>query len=164
VGILMKTLLLNRRQFVSLSTSALLIGTALRASADSPAIAVVVGAKSAQRVLSLDQLQRVFLNKDTNDVDGNRFVPLNQRNNSDERARFDARVLGMTPDEAARYWIDQRLRGKRAPATATWLMLRRALNELPGAISYVAANAVDSSIRVLSIDGHLPSDSAYPIR
>jgi ABC-type phosphate transport system substrate-binding protein len=156
--------ILNRRQLVTLSTGVLLTSLAPRVFAEPSAIAVVVGAKSSQRALSLDQLQRIFLNKDTNDNDGNRFVPLNQRSSSDERARFDARVLGMTPDQISRYWIDQRLRGKRAPSTATSVMVKRALNEIPGAISYMLASAVDASVRVITIDGHAPTDGAYPIR
>jgi hypothetical protein len=160
----MNNLILNRRQLVTLSAGALLTSLAPRVLAEPSAIAVVVGAKSSQRALSLDQLQRIFLNKDTNDNDGNRFVPLNQRSTSDERARFDARVLGMTPDQIARYWIDQRLRGKRAPSTATPLMVKRALNEIQGAISYMLASTVDASVRVITIDGRTPTDGAYPIR
>jgi hypothetical protein len=107
----------------------------------------------------------VFFNKDTNDADGDRFVPLNQRSGNPERTRFDAQVLSMTPDQVARYWIDQRLRGKRAPATVPSVaMLKRALNELPGAISYLGVGELDASIRALVIDGKSASDGSYPIR
>jgi ABC-type phosphate transport system substrate-binding protein len=165
VGILMSTPLFSRRELIALTTSALFLSASGVALAGSDAIAVVVGVKNAQRSLSLDDLRRIFFNKDTNDADGDRFVPLNQRSGNTERARFDAQVLNMTPDQVARYWIDQRLRGKRAPATVPSLaMLKRALNELPGAISYVAVAELDTSIRALTIDGRAPNDGSYPIR
>jgi hypothetical protein len=165
VGILMSTLTCDRRKFITLASSALFVSASGIARAGSDAIAVVVGAKSGQRSLSLDDVRRMFFNKDTNDANGDRFVPLNQRSGNPERTRFDVQVLNMTPDQVARYWIDQRLRGKRAPATVPSLaMLKRALNELPGAISYLAVAGLDSSIRALAIDGRAPSETSYPIR
>jgi phosphate transport system substrate-binding protein len=165
VGILMSTHSFCRRDFLSLTTGVLVVCGSRIVSANSDAIAVVVGAKSGQRSLSLDDLRRIFLNKDTNDADGDRFVPLNQRSGNSDRTRFDTQVLNMTPDQVARYWIDQRLRGKRAPATVPSLaMLKRALNELPGAISYLALSDLDSSVRALFIDGRPPTDGGYPIR
>jgi hypothetical protein len=156
---------LGRREFIALASSALFVSASGIARASSDAIAVVVSAKSSQRSLSLDDVRRIFFNKDTNDANGDRFVPLNQRSGNPERARFDAQVLNMTPDQVARYWIDQRLRGKRAPATVPSLaMLKRALNELPGAVSYLAVAELDASVRALAIDGRAPSDGSYPIR
>lgn len=161
----MANLVFGRRQFLALGSSALVIASPELGRAGSNAIAVVVGAHSAQRTLSLDELRRIFLNKDTNGDSGDRFVPINQRSGSPDRTRFDAQVLSMTPEEVARYWIDQRLRGKRAPAAVGSLpMLKRALNELSGAISYMAVADVDSSLRMLNIDGRNPSDGSYPIR
>jgi len=161
----MNAFLFGRRDFVKWTASALIVSASNVARASSETIAVVVGAKSAQRSLSLAELRRIFLNKETSDAGGDRFIPLNQRSGNIERTRFDQEVLNMTPDQVARYWIDQRLRGKRAPATVPSLvMLKRALNELPGAISYLALADLDSSTRALNIDGHATGDSAYPIR
>lgn len=158
----MSTDSLSRRQLLTMGSVIAVGGTPLVARASTLAIAVVVTARSAERTLSRDQLRRIFLNKDTNGESGERFVPINQRSGSPERALFDARVLDMTPEQAARYWIDQRLRGKRAPATAgSTAMLRRALVELPGAISYLALADIDASLRVLRIDGRNPSEKDY---
>lgn len=161
----MKAPLYSRRHLLGLTGSALAWSCPLLAQGASNALAVVVGAASARRTLTSDELRRIFLNKDTDSGNGERFVPINQRSGSAERIRFDEQVLNMTAEQSARYWIDQRLRGRRAPATVGSLsMLRRALNDLPGAISYMLLADVDSSLRALSIDGHGPRDTGYPIR
>lgn len=161
----MAKFVIDRRGFLALSSAALVVSRSALVLAGSTAIAVVVSEKSAQRSLSLDELRRIFLNKDSTSQGGDRFVPVNQRANSPDRVLFDVRVLGLTPEQTARYWIDQRLRGKRAPATAGSLtMLKRALTELPGAVGYLAVADLDPSLRALTIDGRDPKDPNYVIR
>lgn len=161
----MAKFVIDRRGFLALSSAALVVSRSALVLAGSTAIAVVVSEKSAQRSLSLDELRRIFLNKDSTSQGGDRFVPVNQRANSPDRVLFDVRVLGLTPDQTARYWIDQRLRGKRAPATVGSLtMLKRALTELPGAVGYLAVADLDPSLRALTIDGRGPKDANYVIR
>ena len=127
-------------------------------------IAVVVSSSSRQRALSSDKLRRVFLAMPTDNDDGNRFVPINLAQSSAVRERFDRNVLSMSPSEVARYWIDQRLRGNKPPRSASSVdICRRAVQELPGAISYLPLSQV-GSLRVLAIDGHIPQDSAYRLR
>jgi ABC-type phosphate transport system substrate-binding protein len=126
-------------------------------------IAVVMSGPSVQSSLSLDKLRRVFLAKPTDDDAGASFVPINHAQSSQVRDHFDRRVLGLDPDEAARYWIDQRLRGKKPPRVAASIeVVRRAVSELPGAISYLPLGAV-GSLHVVLIDGLRPSDPAYPL-
>lgn len=133
------------------------------ASASDP-IAVVMGSSSRQRVISSDKLRRVFLALPTDGEDGRRFLPINLSQSSAARARFDRAVLEMSPEEVARYWIDQRLRGNKPPRSAATIdICRGALQELPGAISYLPLSQA-GSLRVLSIDGRAPGDAAYPLR
>lgn len=71
----------------------------------------------------------------------------------------------MDADAIARYWIDQRIRGKQAPRTLPSTDLRvRVVVKLPGAIGYVSASRVTAEVRVLRIDGRLPNESGYPLR
>jgi hypothetical protein len=91
-------------------------------------------------------------------------VRINLSQSSGVRERFDRNVLSMAPSEIARYWIDQRLRGNKPPRSANSLdVCRRAVQELPGAISYVPLSQV-GSLRVLTIDGHVPSENTYSLR
>lgn len=155
--------LLERRQLLRGLAGLGLFAWACPASAAEP-IAVVMGSSSGHRVLSGDRLRRIFLALPTDTDDGRRFVPVNLSQTSNVRERFDRGVLKMSPEEVARYWIDQRLRGNKPPKSASSVeLLRRVLQELPGAISYLPISAV-GSLRVLSIDGRSPSDAGYTLR
>lgn len=138
-----------------------LCGSALAAAEP---IAVVVGPNSRQRGLSLDKLRRIFLANPTDNDDGHRFVPINLAPGASARARFDQAVLRLSPEEAARYWIDQRLRGNKPPRVAgSYEVCRGAVQELPGAISYLPLSLA-GSLRILSIDGRTPTESSYILR
>jgi hypothetical protein len=127
-------------------------------------IAIVMSSSSRHRALSSDKLRRIFLALPTDDDDGHRFVPINLGQSSSVRERFDRNVLKMSPTEIARYWIDQRLRGNKPPRSASSLELcRRAVQELPGAISYLPLSHA-AGLRVLAIDGRAPSDGGYALR
>ena len=68
------------------------------------------------------------------------------------RTHFDRVVLGMTPDEVARFWIDRRIRGRgspptKAPKAATVLKVVAAL---AGAIGYVPQSQVGPGVKVVA--------------
>jgi hypothetical protein len=154
----------DRRQLLR-ALSGLSVGLlSLSVSAAEEPVAIVMGSRTSQRELSTDKLRRVFLALPTDDADGHRFVPINLGQGSSIRQRFDRAVLQMTPETAARYWIDQRLRGNKPPRSAgSHELVRRAVEELPGAVSYLPLSAV-GSLRVLAIDGRKPGDSGYALR
>lgn len=127
-------------------------------------LAVVVAADSRQRNLSSDKLRRIFLALPTDSDDGRRFQPINLAPGSAARTRFDRLVLNMSPEEVARYWIDQRLRGNKPPRTAATVEIcRGAVQELPGAISYLPLSQI-GGLRVLAIDGRAPHEASYPLK
>jgi hypothetical protein len=160
----MDTLSFRRRHFLRVVSSLGLGLAAFDAHASAEPIAVVMSSNSRQRGLSSDKLRRVFLALPTDDDDGHRFVPINLAQSSIVRARFDRNVLSMAPEDVARYWIDQRLRGNKPPRSASSLdICRRAVQELPGAISYVPLSQV-GSLRVLTIDGRVPSENNYALK
>jgi hypothetical protein len=164
VGILMQPFDPNRRRFLTVLASSGVLFLPSICGAGSEPIAVVMGRTSTQRGLSLDKLRRIFLASPTEGDDGRRFVPLNLGRRTPAREAFDRRVLGMNPEEVARFWIDQRLRGKKPPQTVSSLAtLRRALDELPGTISYLPLSAIES-LHLVAIDGRMPTDPGYPIR
>lgn len=160
----MEPLDFRRRQFLRVLASLGLLSIPRGLAAAGEPIAVVMGSSSAQRALSSDKLRRIFLAIPTDDDDGHRFVPINLGQTTSVRERFDRSVLKLAPSEVARYWIDQRLRGNKPPRSAgTVELVRRALQELPGAISYLPLSAA-STLRVLTIDGRGPSESGYLLR
>lgn len=160
----MEPLSFRRRQFLRILSS---LGFGLAApsalGAGEP-IAVVMSSNTRQRTLSSDKLRRIFLALPTDSEDGHRFVPLNLAQSSTVRERFDRNVLSMAPAETARYWIDQRLRGNKPPRSVSSIELcRRAVQELPGAISYLPLSQV-GGLRVLAIDGRTPNEGAYSLK
>lgn len=160
----MEPLSFRRRQFLR-ALASLGYGLAPRVvlAAGEP-LAIVTSTNSHQRNLSSDKLRRIFLALPTDDDDGTRFVPINLAQGTGAREHFDRSVLNMSPAEAARYWIDQRLRGSKPPRSAGSLdVCRRAVQELPGAISYLPLSAI-GALKALSIDGHNPRDNGYPLK
>ncbi len=72
--------------------------------------------------------------------------------NTDERVLFDRAVLKLEPDDVAHFWIDRRMRGGSPPPhqVPEATILLRVVAKLAGAIGYVPASLVDSSVRVVA--------------
>jgi hypothetical protein len=144
------------------------LGLSAICQADSPPITlvVIVGKDNGMNDISQNTLRNAFLGESVSDPSGKKIIPLNHPPHSSERVGFDRIVLDMSPDEAARYWIDRKIRGQSgAPrAVDSPALLRRVVARLPGALSYIRREDVDDSVKVLRIDGKRPSDGDYPLR
>ncbi len=130
---------------------------------DRPALAVVVGQSVKMTEISLATLRTIFHGEAANGPDGKRFVPLNAPLKSYERELFDRKVLGLEPDQVAQFWITRRIRDEGFPPRtlpSTDLGLR-VVASYPGAITYLNAKTVKGGVRVLKVDGKLPSESGY---
>jgi hypothetical protein len=125
-------------------------------------LAIVVAKNSPLDNLSFGDLKRLYMG-DPVDARGKRLIPLALQNRSPERIQFDRAVLGMTPDAAARYWVDRRIRGESGPPKAidSPQILLRVVDKLDGALGYVRADSVTGAVKVLRIDGKTPSDAGY---
>lgn len=161
----MGTQTLDRRDFLGwLALSVVASRTGLAHAQKEDPLCVIVGVSSAQQGLSLGEVRRIFLHQPTDDVRGNRFIPLNLPSKSPARVRFDQTVLGFGPDEMARYWVDQRIRGTQAPRVIpTTELLLRVLSRLPGSVSYAPASQLTAEVRALRIDGKKHTDASYPL-
>jgi hypothetical protein len=140
------------------------IGHPLRAGERMP-LAVIVSKASPLSELSSAQLVRMYLG-DLVDAGGGRLIPLNRAITSEERAEFDRVVLGKSPDEVARYWIDRKIRGQSGAPKAVEPVdvYERVIAKLDGAVGYVRINEIGGDVKVLRIDGKAPTDRGYPIR
>lgn len=159
----------TRRQVIALggaSAVSLLLGpfTAQAAGAAEP-LAIVVAKQGALDALSISELKRLFLGENVVGSKGQRLIALNRDPKSDERVGFDRTVLGMSPDAAARYWIDRKIRGQSSAPKAIEpaAVLQRVVAKLGGAVGYVRAREVSSEVKIVRIDGRQPGDAGYPI-
>lgn len=155
----------------SAALSALLLITALaspRSSVDAAEdpLVVIVSASTGLTNITLPALRRAFSGAPIDYEAGKRFIPLNAPADAPERVKFDRAVLGMTPDEVGRYWVDQRIRGKTQPprVIANTQLAVRVVASLPGAITYVRASLVNATVRALTIDGRGPAEDDYLLR
>jgi ABC-type phosphate transport system substrate-binding protein len=125
---------------------------ALSQAATDEELAVIVSAKNPVNSLSRDQLEALFTLSRQRWPHGDTVIVLNLEAGTSARVQFDRVVLGMTPDEAARYWIDRRIRGRgnpptKAPNAATLL---KAVAALGGAVGYVPKSQLGPGVKVVA--------------
>jgi ABC-type phosphate transport system substrate-binding protein len=115
-------------------------------------IAVIVNKANPVRALSRDELRPFYLMTKTSWSSGQAVEPFNLPEASAVRTAFDETVLGMSPDEVARYWIDRRIRGDtrpprkvQSPGTVVALVAKS-----EGAIGYVPLAEVNASVKVVA--------------
>lgn len=133
--------------------------------APSLSLVLVTAAGTALENMSSGDLRQLFLGETVRDEANTKLVPLNQPAGSPEREHFDRRVLGMSPDEMARYWIDQKVRGlKGAPRNLSPpQMIARVVERFPGAVAYLRPEHVTSTLRAVKIDGRAPTAPQYAL-
>jgi hypothetical protein len=86
---------------------------------------------------------------------GEPYVPVAHAARSPERTAFDQQFLGMDPDTAGRFWIDQRIRARATPPRTIPSVdtLRRVVAALPQAVSYIRADQLQPGVVPVKIDG-----------
>jgi len=122
--------------------------------AELPGLVLVTAAKTALPNISSGDLRQLFLGESVRDGANQKLLPLNQQAGSAERSVFDARILGMSQDEMAGYWIDQKVRGLKGPPRnlAPAQMVARVVERFPGAVSYLRPEHVIPGLRLVRID------------
>lgn len=132
------------------------------ARADAAPLVVVVGKDVPITEVSRADLRRVFMGE-TTVVSGETVAPFNATANTKERITFDQAILGFSADQVTKYWIDRRIRGQGNPprSVSTPDVQARMAAKFPRAITYVPLDVVTPDLKVLRIDGKLPSDPGY---
>jgi hypothetical protein len=88
--------------------------------------------------------------------DNERILAFNAPAMNPVRVAFDRSVLGMDPDEVARFWIDRRVRGGHRPPRqlTSWALMLRVVSAVDGAIGYAPASAANDTVKsLMTIDG-----------
>jgi ABC-type phosphate transport system substrate-binding protein len=158
-----------RAVLLAVSVSLVFSGsTALaQGTAASKPIAIVVHKDTDIENLSLAELRNIFLANQQFWSNRKRIVLLVRAPKSDERDFVLNTIYQMDEAQFRQYWIAKMFRAEvpRGPKIvfSTDMMLELVI-AIPGSISFVSADEVSDEVRVVRIDGKLPSDPEYPLR
>jgi hypothetical protein len=143
---------------------ALVLGFERPAAADGKKLVVVVAKGSQVTNISRADLRRCFTGEKVS-PNGTTLIPFNASPNTPERVGFDQAVLGMSPDEVGRFWIDRKVRGESsAPRSLpTSAHVAKVAAKFPNAIGYLPEDALTSDIQAVAVDGVAYTDAHYNI-
>lgn len=130
----------------------------------SPIVAVIANPSVGVKKLGHAELRAIFTVSQKRWGNGVSAVPFNYPPENSLRAYFDKAVLGLKPSQVAKFWIDQRIRGKARPPRHVLgeVLVGRVVVALPGAIGYVHKKYIPEGVLVVAfvVDGKiLPPDS-----
>lgn len=132
--------------------------------ADGKKLIVVVAKGSSVTNISRGDLKRAFMG-DSVSAGGKTLVPFNASTGTPERSGFDKAVLGMSPEEVGRFWVDRKVRGQSAaprslPSPAH---IAKVAAKFPGAIGYLTEDQMTPEIQPVAVDGVAYTDGKYNI-
>lgn len=125
-------------------------------------LAVVASKSFPTDNISFGDLKRLYMGSSV--VAGSKtLIPLTYPKQSPERQGFDEAVLGMSAEQVGLYWIDRRIRGQSGPpkSVESAAIIQKVVTKVDGAIGFVKASAVGKEVKVLRVDGKLPTDPGY---
>jgi len=114
--------------------------------------AVVTSPSSPVASISKADLKRVFTGK-KRDISGVKVVPFMLSDANPAAQSFLKDVVGMSPEEYKKYWIDAQVKGDgTAPATqktsATAILVSA---DIPGALAVVEKSAVNGTVKEVAV-------------
>lgn len=111
--------------------------------------AVVVARDSLITTMEPARIRDVFL-KRRNFEGGVKLVPVNPLGEDEIRRLFEEQVLQMDRSDINRYWTTSHFQGIKPPTTQASLeSVKRFVERVNGAIGYLPASMVDSTVKVL---------------
>ncbi|HXT17578.1 MAG TPA: hypothetical protein VN706_18190 [Gemmatimonadaceae bacterium] len=140
---------------------------AASAASEAQAIAIVVNPHTSVNNVSFDELRRLFMGDQQFWHDHSKVTLLVRAPTARERSIVLERIYHMDEERFHEYWIGKMFRAEVAGGPKIVYSTDMALNlveAIRGSITFVPASAVTSGVKVLRIDGKLPSDPGYPLK
>src|SRR5579864_794049 len=150
--------------------TAMLLGPPARVAASQAkqdSLAIIVNLANPVDNLSSAELRAVFLGERSHWANGRRITLVMMEPGQPERDTLLRDVCRMSESDLRRRYLQGLLTGEVlvSPKTlASPVGVRKFVFNVPGAIGYLRPEDVDASVKVVRIDGHLPSDTEYPLR
>jgi ABC-type phosphate transport system substrate-binding protein len=139
---------------------------AQEAVATSP-LAIVVHKDAPVVNLTMNELRSIFLADQQFWEDRTRIILLVRAPQSDERDFVLNRIYQMSEAQFRQYWIAKMFRAEvpRGPKIvfSTDMTLDLVI-AIPGSISFIRADEVSDDVKVVRVDGALPTDAGYPLK
>jgi len=130
-------------------------------------VAIVVHKDTDIENLSLSELRSIFLANQQFWPDRTRIILLVRAPKSEERDFVLNTIYEMDEAQFRQYWIAKMFRAEvpRGPKVvfSTGMMLELVI-AIPGSISFVGIDEVTDDVKVVKVDGMLPTDAGYPLR
>ncbi len=137
-------------------------GTLGLSSAYAETVAVMINIENEQSDISSQELAQIYQGNKTRWKDGSDIFVINRPAESTSRQLFYRKALGSEPDK------EFILSGDPIPfktlTQKTDLSAKRMVARTPNAISYVDVKELDSTVKVLTVNGLRPEDKNYPLR
>lgn len=130
-------------------------------------LAIIVNRANPIENLSLAELRAMFLGERSHWPNGRRITLVMMEPGQLERDTVVRDVCRMTESDLRRRYLQGLLTGEVlvSPKTlATPVGVRKFVFNVPGAVGYLRPEDVDDSVKVIRIEGHLPSDAEYPLK
>ena len=129
-------------------------------------LAIVVNRSSTVENLSRTELRRIFLGARGHWPNGRRITVVMMEPGQPERAAVLREVCQMSESEFNNHFLHGLFTGEVfvSPKTlANSEGVRKFVFNVPGAIGYLRASDVDSSVKVIRIEERSPFDKGYPL-
>jgi ABC-type phosphate transport system substrate-binding protein len=142
-------------------------GTAPVLPAPDESLAVIVNQANPIDELSLKDLRTVFLGERSHWPNGRRITLVMMDPGLAERKAVLRDVCRMSESEFSRHFLQGLFTGEVfvSPKTlSTPIGVRKFVFNVPGAIGYVKASDVDSTVKVIKVNGKSVGDPEYPLR
>lgn len=155
-----------RKGFLLVILSGLLLTLASPLLAAEHEVAVIVNPKNPVSNVSLKDLRKIFRLDQTFWPNGKKIRLLMLEQGTYEKQLVLERVYEMSDTELRQFWV-RKITGLGSSsfprAWSSSAAVKLVVHRYPSAIGYIDASQVDSSVKVLSIDGRKPGQSRYPL-
>ena len=149
---------------LALATLLLIAGAALAQNDD---LAVIVNKANTIDNVTAAELRSIALGDKAKWPDGRAVIRIVTPPESNETASMLRSVYHMSDAALRRYYLLAAFNGKeimQAKEAASAAAAKQLVAQTPGAIACIRAADVDSTVKVVKVDGVAPGDSAYKLR
>lgn len=129
-------------------------------------LAIIVNTQNPVNDLSLRELRKVFLGERGHWPNARRITLVMMEPGQPERKALLHEVCQMSESDFTHHFLNGVFTGELFASPkilASPVGVRKFVFNVPGAIGFLRASDVDSSVKVIRIDGHLPAEKDYPL-